>query len=120
MKKITSLLMLVFLMTFSVLFTNAQVNTSESKDTSSENVDSSKTTTTPAEEIQEEVISEVTTEEAEEESGIQVLKKKFLICLVVSVRQLRLQGRYILKLRCLSWMNPQQRLGHKKLLWLHH
>ena len=28
--------------------------------------------------IQEEVISEVTTEEAEEESGIQVLKKKFI------------------------------------------
>ncbi|MDC0580015.1 MotA/TolQ/ExbB proton channel family protein [Bacteroidia bacterium] len=96
MKKITSLLMLVFLMTFSVLFTNAQVNTSESKDTSSENVDSSKTTTTPAEEIQEEVISEVTTEEAEEESGIQVLKKKFieggagfmslpLICLILGL-----------------------------------
>ena len=96
MKKITSLLMLVFLMTFSVLFTNAQVNTSESKDTSSENVDSSKTTTTPAEEIQEEVISEVTTEEAEEESGIQVSKKKFieggagfmslpLICLILGL-----------------------------------
>jgi len=96
MKKITSLLMLVFLMTFSVLFTNAQVNTSESKDTSSENVDSSKTTTTPAEEIQEEFISEVTTEEAEEESGIQVLKKKFieggagfmslpLICLILGL-----------------------------------
>jgi biopolymer transport protein ExbB len=96
MKKITSLLMLVFLMTFSVLYTNAQVNTSESKDTSSENVDSSKTTTTPAEEIQEEVISEVTTEEAEEESGIQVLKKKFieggagfmslpLICLILGL-----------------------------------
>ena len=96
MKKITSLLMLVFLMTFSVLFTNAQVNTSESKDTSSENVDSSKTTTSPAEEIQEEVISEVTTEEAEEESGIQVLKKKFieggagfmslpLICLILGL-----------------------------------
>lgn len=96
MKKITSLLMLVFLMTFSVLYTNAQVNTSESKDTSSENVDSSKTTTSPAEEIQEEVISEVTTEEAEEESGIQVLKKKFieggagfmslpLICLILGL-----------------------------------
>lgn len=96
MKKITSLLMLVFLMTFSVLYTNAQVNTSESKDTSSENVDSSKTTTSPAEETQEEVISEVTTEEAEEESGIQVLKKKFieggagfmslpLICLILGL-----------------------------------
>jgi len=88
--------MLVFLMTFSVLYTNAQVNTSESKVTSSEKVDSSKTTTSPAEEIQEEVISEVTTEEAEEESGIQVLKKKFieggagfmslpLICLILGL-----------------------------------